>query len=715
MNKKFINDVLQNASNIAIKNNDEYVTIEHVLTVLVDMKPIELLCREFGIDVSNVKSDLQKYFQEKVPKSKEPPCETAALMKYCTYVVYCSQQLGKDIDEKLLIASIFMFKDTYAYYYLIKNGFTEDKFNNYIAGVAGQKMETPQKDSYIINMTEMAKQGKYDRFIGRDDELDKIETMLVRKKKNSVLIVGQPGCGKTAIAEGLAIAISKDKVPDYLKGKQMYSMDVSSIIAGTKFRGELEERVRDAINSVIKRKGILFVDEIHTFVGGGSNNAPYDVSSIFKTFLTDGEFKCIGTTTDDDYKTTIAKDKAFARRFQRIDISEPSFDDTKNILKGILPSYEKHYEVNYDEKCLDTIITLTQKYIVDRHLPDKAIDMLDQVGADNFKNAKKKIIRVADVERVISGLLKLPLESVTDNDLDKIKKLDERLKEKIFGQDRAVAEVVQAIKLSKAGLTRKDKPICNFLAAGPTGSGKTELAKQLAHNLGVGFIRIDMSEYSEKHSIAKFIGSPAGYVGFEQGGQFVDIVLKNPHSVILLDEIEKADPAVHNVLLQIMDYGFLTDGLGRKADFRHCILLMTTNAGSQEMTSSRTVIGFGNEETKIPVTEIEKRFAPEFRNRLDAVVHFNSMTKDLLVKVVDKFVDEFNELIVSKNAKVELTESAKDYFASKAVDEKMGARPIARYINSLKNSLVDSLLFEVNKKMKTFVFDLIDGEVKLKT
>ena len=704
MEDMFVKEILQKASQIATENKNEYVTVEHILYTLVDYPDIAKVLKEVEVDKDKIKVDLSHFMKSKIPVVKEriKPIESVGVVKLFTYVMYLSQSLMKEVDTVLIFTALCSFKDTFAYYYLSKHGFSDEKVSKFTPALPAHRQ------SYVVDMIEFAKQGKYDKFIGREKELSQLMQTLAKVRKKNVLLVSEAGCGKTALIEGFAQMLAKGDVPDYLKNVGLYSLNVAAVVANTKMRGELEERINGIITEVVSRKAILFIDELQAVVGANTPSNPFDISSVLKPYLTGGNFRCIATTTYEDYKS-ISKDRAFVRRFQKLELAEPTYDEALQILKGIVPAYEKHYSMKYDEECLLSAINLTQKYITDRFLPDKAIDLLDEVGADNFKNKRKKTVRVEDVERVLSNMIRVPLEKVTTDDLDAIKNLSHNLKEKIFGQDNVIDEVVKLIKLSKAGLTGKNKPIMSLVAAGTSGSGKTELARQLAFNLGINLLRFDMSEYSEKHSVAKLIGSPPGYVAYDEGGMLVSAVVKNPHSVILLDEIEKADPSVYNILLQIMDYGFLTENSGRKADFRHCILIMTTNAGSQELASGKAVIGFGNTEVKVPISEIEKRFSPEFRNRLDGIMFFNPITKELMLKVVDKFLAEFNELVKAKNVTVVLTDKAKEYIADKSLEEKLGARPALRYFSTLKGKLVDEILF-LNGKKKTITVDERDGE-----
>lgn len=697
-----IKEILSKASEVATQNKNEYVTMEHILYILLDYPDISKVMNEMSVDSAKMKKDIIQFLRSKIPISKQKvrPIESVGVVRLFTYAMYVAQSTTKEINTVTLLAAICSFKDTHAYYFLASNGFDDEMIAKQAPAVP---TEVP-KQGYLVNMISLAKQGKYDVFIGREKELGQLMQTLAKVKRKNALIISEPGAGKTALVEGFAQAVAKGDVPDYLKNVEVYAMNIPAIIANTKMRGELEERVNGVVNEIVSRKAILFIDELQSVMGSSSQSNPMDISGILKPYLTNGHFKCIATTTYEDYKS-IVKDRAFARRFQKIELTEPSYDDTIKILQGVLPTYEKHYGVKYDEKCLASAITLTQKYITDRFLPDKAIDLLDEVGADNFKNKKSKIIKLEDLERVLSTMMRMPLEKVTSNDLEVIKTLSVNLKSKIFGQDTAVDEVVNAIKLSKAGLTGKSRPLFSGIFAGGSGVGKTELVRQLAHNLGIALIRFDMSEYSEKHSVAKLIGSPPGYIGFDQGGMLIDAVIKNPHAVILLDEIEKADPSVYNILLQIMDYGFLTENAGRKADFRHCILVMTTNAGSQELASGRVGIGFGNTEVKMPVSEIDTKFSPEFRNRLDKIIYFNPIGKDLMLKIVDKFLGEFNDIIKVKKIEITLTDKAKDYIAEKSIAERLGARPVQKHFTALKSVLVDEILFNESKILEVDVQD----------
>ncbi|UDQ96781.1 AAA family ATPase [Lentisphaerota bacterium WC36G] len=560
-------------------------------------------------------------------------------------------------------------------------------------------------EKYGVDLIDYAKNGHVDNLIGRQTEVNRMMQILCRRKKNNPILVGEPGVGKTAIAEGLALAIADGEVPEKLQESRIWSIDMSSVVAGTKYRGEFEKRLKKIIDALKDEpNSIIFVDEIHTLMGAGaSGDGSLDASNILKPVLNKGQLRCIGTTTYDDYKKHILKDKAFSRRLQKIDITEPSIDETIQIVNGVKNYYEDHYNVTYSKNAIETAVKLSALYINERFLPDKAIDVIDEVGARNDLRGvkrRKKMLNVTDVEEVVASMANIPTAKVSSSDSDVLLNLEKDLNNVVFGQKGAVNDVVKAIKISRSGIGAKDKPIGSFLFCGPTGVGKTELAKQLAAKLGVNFIRFDMSEYAEKHTISKLIGSPPGYVGFEQAGLLTEALIKNPHSIVLIDEIEKAHSDIYNVLLQVMDYGFLTDNSGRKADFRNAICIMTSNVGARALDINR--IGFGDklqgvdvEDKKLTTNkEVEKFFTPEFRNRLDSIIYFNSLSIELMQQIVRKFVGQLADDLKTKKVQLAITDSAIDYFIKEGFDPKMGARPLQRIIrNKLQEQLANEILF----------------------
>ncbi len=571
-------------------------------------------------------------------------------------------------------------------------------------------------EAYTTNLIERAAKAKIDPLIGRENEVKRTIQILCRRRKNNPVYVGDPGVGKTAIAEGLALKIQRGEVPSALKDCKVFSLDMGALLAGTRFRGQFEQRLKSVIKALQDIPGvILFIDEIHTIVGAGAvSGGSMDASNILKPALASGELRCIGATTYPEFKQAFDKDKALARRFQKIDISEPSIEDTIKILNGLKSYYEEHHGVTYTEDAITQAAELAGKHVNDSFLPDKAIDVMDEVGASvklmEEKDRPSKVITVHDVELVVASMAKIPPKSVSGSDKDKLKSLEQELKSVLFGQNHAIEQVVKAIKLSRAGLSQPTKPIGSFLFSGPTGVGKTELAKQLAKVMGVNFLRFDMSEYMEKHTVSRLIGAPPGYVGFDQGGLLTDAINKTPHTVLVLDEIEKAHPDIYNILLQVMDHASLTDNNGKKADFRNVVLIMTTNAGAREMTADD--IGFKGRvsedqeksdsfsQSKISIAQgkgksaVERTFSPEFRNRLDAWVVFNQLTYSDITRVVDKFVNEVRAQLFEKNVEIELDEPARKWFADKGFDKLFGARPMSRLIQQkIREPLAEEILF----------------------
>ncbi|MFW6323917.1 MAG: AAA family ATPase, partial [Desulfovibrionales bacterium] len=564
--------------------------------------------------------------------------------------------------------------------------------------------EPKTKDGYLakytVNLVEKAREGKIDPIIGREHEIERTLQVLSRRRKNNPIYVGDPGAGKTALAEGLALKIARKEVPESFQNTDIFALDMGALLAGTKYRGDFESRLKGVINELTEiEDSILFIDEIHTIVGAGATSSgTMDASNILKPVLAAGEIRCIGSTTYEEYKNHFEKDRALSRRFQKIDVTEPTVEECVKILMGLKSYYEDYHEVKFAPSALRTAVELSARHICDRFLPDKAIDVLDEAGAQIQlapQSKRRKQIVPSDIEKIISSIARIPARQITADDREKLKNLDSDLKSVVFGQDRAVEAMTKAIKRSRAGLREKGKPAGSFLLIGPTGVGKTELAKQLASTMGVQFLRFDMSEYMEKHAVARLIGAPPGYVGFDQGGLLTDSIRKSPHSVLLLDEIEKAHPDMFNILLQIMDYATLTDNTGRKADFRHVILLMTSNAGAREMSASS--IGFGQkpeEKTDKAMGAVEKLFSPEFRNRLDAIIQFHALTQEIMEMVVDKFIGELNRQMEERKVKVTLTPEARTYLAKKGYDPSFGARPLSRVIQrEIKDSLSDELLF----------------------
>ena len=633
----------------------------------------------------------------------------------------------KEVDAGDILAAMFEEKDSHAAHFLRTEGITRLDVLNYIShGVsklgyepeaseeddadeetkedeAPREAHRPSKDpleTFTINLAKRAAEGKIDPLIGRAGELRRTIQILCRRRKNNPIYVGEPGVGKTAIIEGLALRIHDGQVPDVLKGAEILTLDLAALLAGTKFRGDFEQRLKAVIGELVKRKerAILFIDEIHTIVGAGStSDGSLDASNILKPVLANGEIRCIGSTTYEEYKKHFERDRALSRRFQKVEIGEPSVDETIQILRGLKAHYEKHHNIRYTDAALEAAAELSAKHINDRFLPDKAIDVIDEAGAyvRLLPASTKKTIRPADIERVVSLVAKIPARSVSSSDKVQLGMLESELKRVVFGQDDAIHAVATAIKRTRAGLGHAEKPVGCFLFTGPTGVGKTEVAKQLAANLGVHFARYDMSEYMEKHAVARLIGAPPGYVGFDQGGLLTDEIRRHPYAVLLLDEIEKAHPDLFNILLQVMDNATLTDNNGKKADFRNVVLIMTSNAGARELTAN--VIGFGltpDDARSKGLKAIEKTFSPEFRNRLDAVVPFDSLPIAVIEQVVEKFIGELQQRLEARKVRLTLTSEARAWLAEHGYDKNFGARPLSRLIQTvIKDKLSDELLF----------------------
>ena len=843
---------LQNTFNSALQDaiarRHEFITLEHVLYALLHERTGESVLTKCGGNIKQLEKELETFLKtelEPLPKGRELiPEPTAAFERTLeTAFMQATSSGQKNIDGGNLLAAMFGEKKSHAVYLLKKSNISRLDILNYIShGIAKNSADEsiepasrskgrgPERDdedddedgghgggsddglrnplkSFAVDLTERARENKIDPLIGRETEVQRTIHVLARRRKNNPIYVGDPGVGKTAIAEGLALKIVKGEVPTILKDAEVFMLDLSSLIAGTRYRGQFEERLKGVISELKKKKNaILVIDEIHTIVGAGAvSGGLMDASNILKPALAAGELRCIGATTYPEYKSTFEKDKALGRRFQKIEVNEPSIEDTIKILMGLKPNYEKHHGVTYSDDSIKAAAELAAKHINDRFLPDKAIDVIDEVGAavklraDAAEIAKSQIIdaiqdpglvdvagsvasgatvplltmpevietteKIAgsvlpitadatskvvtawDVEMVIASIAKIPAKTISGSDKDKLKNLEFELKSRIYGQDHAVKHLVKAMKLSRAGLSHPTKPIGSFLFSGPTGVGKTELAKQLANVLGVNFLRFDMSEYMERHTVSRLIGAPPGYVGFDQGGLLTDAVNKTPHAVLVLDEIEKAHPDLFNILLQVMDHASLTDNNGKKADFRNVILIMTTNAGAREMASedigfkkavpnsswlpstsqepdganltstdgsdvrAESNFGLGNSKGK---NALERAFSPEFRNRLDASIVFNQLSHNEIIRVVDKFVGEVKEQLAEKDVTIELKQSAREWLAVKGFDKNYGARPMSRLIQQMiKEPLADELLFGKLENGGTVVVEEKNGDIVL--
>ena len=738
------------AAKEAIKRRHEFLTLEHLLFALLHDEKGSDVIRHCGGDLDLLRQDLEDFFKERMdplPLGLDRyPEGTAAFERVIERAIYQAQASSQDkVDAGNILASLFEEPHSHARYLLEKQNITRLDILNYVShGIskidssssptpAGDEEEDDEKEvqlvrdplrAFTVNLVQRAAEGKIDNLIGRQNELERTVQVLCRRRKNNPLYVGDPGVGKTAIAEGLALKIHREEVPDVLKGKEVYALDMGALLAGTKYRGEFEQRLKAVISSLKKKPGvILFIDEIHTIVGAGAvSGGSMDASNILKPALASGEMRCIGSTTYNEYKASFERDRALARRFQIIEISQPSVSDTIQILQGLKGYYEEHHGVKYNDEAIRAAAELSAKHINDRFLPDKAIDVIDEVGAAvKLRPAEERpeIITEHEVELVVAKMAKIPPKTVSVSDKERLQNLESDLNGVIYGQGHAIAQLINAIKLSRSGLGHPDKPIGSFLFSGPTGVGKTELAKQLARALGVEFIRFDMSEYMEKHTVSRLIGAPPGYVGFDQGGLLTDAIRKTPYAVLVLDEIEKAHPDLFNILLQVMDHATLTDNNGKKADFRNVILIMTTNAGARELSGSR--VGFKHIESGgIGGTgskgkgAIERAFSPEFRNRLDAWIAFESLSFATIERVVDKFIGELRAQLVEKKVEVELTEPARAWLANKGFDKLFGARPMARLIQSkIKEPLANEILFGSLQNGGKVIVDEKDGELKL--
>jgi len=705
----------------AKKRRHEYVSIEHVLFAILHDESGKEILRNCGGDITGMRRRLERFFKEKmavVPEENDYVLQqTLGFQRVIQRAVAHVRNAEKqEVEIGDILASIFLETDSYAAYFLGEEGITRldvlnyvshsaprDPFADVIGGfVKTQKTEKKKSDPltlFTVDLMEMAAQGKLDPLIGRKRELERTMQVLCRRRKNNPIFVGDPGVGKTAMAEGLVQKIHQGEVPDLLKDVRVYSLDMGALLAGTKFRGDFEQRLKGVIAELKSRKNaVLFIDEIHTIVGAGATSSgSMDASNILKPVFATGELRCIGSTTYEEYKNHFEKDRAMSRRFEKIEISEPPLSETVQILRGLKSRYEAHHGIVYTDAALKAAVELSAKYINDRYLPDKAIDVIDETGAAIrlAGGSGRRKIHPSDIEKIVSKIAKIPAVNVSGNDRLQLETLEGRIKSKVFGQDKAIRSIVTAIKRSRAGLRTPEKPIGSFLFTGPTGVGKTEVARQIALNLGVHFMRFDMSEYMEKHAVARLIGAPPGYIGFDQGGLLTDGIRKHPHGILLLDEIEKAHMDLFNILLQILDHATLTDNNGRKADFRNIIVIMTSNAGAREM--STMTIGFGDPKNDLKgkgKKAIENLFSPEFRNRLDGIVHFNALSLDIVERIVDKFLDELNDPLRSRKVTVAISPEVRRHLAEKGYDPTYGARPLARVLQTeIKDVLAEEILF----------------------
>ncbi len=714
---------LMAAQSEAIDRRHEYLCVEHILYALLHNDAGLNIIRSCGGDTNLIKQDLEDFFsqQEEVNENKLPR-QTKAVQRVLHLAIMHVNSSGKaSADVGDVLVAIHRESRSYASYFLQKQDITRLDLLNYIShGIAKVTAEEEKSDGhdyeggedeegqqprqeqnplelYTQNLTRQAEEKRIDPLIGRENEINRTLQILCRRRKNNPIYVGDPGVGKTAVAEGLALKIYNGDVPVMLEGTEVFALDIGSLLAGTKFRGDFEQRIKAVLKALEKRPGsILFIDEIHTIIGAGATSGgSMDVSNLLKPALAKGEIRCIGSTTFDEYKKIFEKDRALSRRFQKIDILEPTLAETIKILKGLKSRYENHHQLRYTSGSLKIAAELSEKYINERYLPDKAIDVIDEAGSmvRLRSGTKRKTVGVPDIEKVVASMARVPIERMNSTDKDKLRDLEKELKMQVFGQDEAIGILVQSIKRSRAGLHHPEHPIGSFLFTGPTGVGKTELAKQLAFIMGISFERFDMSEYMEKHTVSRLIGAPPGYVGFDQGGLLTDAVRKNPHCVILLDEIEKAHPDIFNILLQVMDHATLTDNNGREADFRNVVLVMTSNVGAKEMSSG--TIGFGENSPKAPSKKaIEKVFSPEFRNRLDNTISFAGLQEEVVLMVVEKMLVELEVKLQHQKVIINVTEAAKIWLAKKGYDPVFGARPMGRTIQrEIETVLADEVLF----------------------
>ena len=745
---------LHRALSLAAERRQEYATLEHLLLSLTDDKDAIAVMRACGVDIDELKDDLSDYIDGElsnlVTEQNQEAKPTAGFQRVIQRAVIHVQSSGREeVTGANVLVAIFAERESHAAFFLQEQDMTRYDAVNYIshgiakrpgqsesrpvrgteegeaeheenapAGNAGAKKKQEQSalDAYCVDLNKKAESGKIDPLIGRELEVNRTIQILCRRQKNNPLLVGDPGVGKTAIAEGLARKIVKDEVPDVLKGCTVYLLDMGTLLAGTRYRGDFEERLKAVMKEIEAKPGsIMFIDEIHTIIGAGATSGgAMDASNLLKPALASGTLRCIGSTTYKEYRQHFEKDRALVRRFQKIDVNEPSLPDAIAILKGLKPYYEEFHKVQYTDEAIETAVLLSARYMSDRKLPDEAIDVIDESGAALMllpANKRKKLIDVADVEATIATMARIPAKTVSRDDATVLKNLESELKRLVFGQDKAIEQVASAIKLARAGLREPEKPIGSYLFSGPTGVGKTEVAKRLSEVLGVKFLRFDMSEYMERHSVSRLIGAPPGYVGFDQGGLLTDGIDQNPYCVLLLDEIEKAHPDLFNILLQVMDHGKLTDHNGKAVDFRNVVLIMTTNAGASEL--AKPAIGFGS---NIRLSEdneaITRMFTPEFRNRLDAVVNFAHLPPEVVRKVVEKFILQLEAQLAERQINIELSAEASEWLAKEGYDQQMGARPLARVIQEhIKKPLAEEVLFGKLTKGGTVRILMQDGKM----
>ena len=716
--------------------NIQYITVEHLLLMILSDYEVKEFFKSEGIQLESIKQDLNEHLKDSIVKKidqQKPVQPTLGFQRVLQRAVFHIQSSGKGVVKPInILVAIFSEKESHSVFVLNKYKISRLDVVTYLShgpkSVEGSAQESDDydddnsklktnKNEFLINLNNQAKNKKIDKVIGRKKEIERLIQILSRRNKNNPLLVGESGVGKTAIAEGLAYLIAIGDTPDIIKDSVVYSLDIAGLIAGTKYRGDFEKRLKGVLNFLSKEdKPILFIDEIHTIIGAGSaSGSSLDVSNLLKPALGKGQIRCIGSTTFQEYRGIFNQNQALSRRFQKIDVVEPSFDECEEILKGIVDVYEEYHDVSYSEESIKSAVELSSKYINDRFLPDKAIDVIDETGAfKNINRSNKKSIKITkdDIEMTISKITKIPEQSISSSDKKNLKNIEENLKRVIFGQDKAVETLSNAIKLSRVGLRDENKTIGSFLFTGPTGVGKTEISKQLSNILGIELIRFDMSEYMERHTVSRLIGAPPGYVGFDQGGLLTEAIVKSPHCVLLLDEIEKAHPDIFNILLQVMDAGVLTDNNGRKSDFRNVILIMTTNIGA-DLLSKRN-IGFNETSNESDaMNSLNKLFSPEFRNRLDETIQFSYLDKKVILSIVDKFLTKLQAQLDKRNVEIVVSKKVVEWIANNGYDKEMGARPMERFISqNIKKPLVDKLLFGNLKGGGVIKLDIDRGKLK---
>ena len=729
----------------ARQQRHEFITVEHLLLALIDNPSASEVLKACAANLDELRKNLDQFVRDNTPTvggtdevDTQPTLGFQRVIQRAIMHVQSSGSGKKEVTGANVLVAIFGEKDSHAVYYLHQQGVTRLDVVNFIAhGIrkadppeaakqsSEQNQIEPEKEEsegkaspleqYTQNLNQMAREGKIDPLIGRDTEVERVIQVLCRRRKNNPLLVGEAGVGKTAIAEGLAWRITQNDVPEVLADAEVFALDMGALLAGTKYRGDFEQRLKAVIKQLKEQPGaVLFIDEIHTLIGAGAaSGGTLDASNLLKPALSSGQLKCIGATTFTEYRGIFEKDAALSRRFQKVEVAEPSVEQTIEILKGLKSRFEEHHSVKYALGALQAAAELSAKFINDRHLPDKAIDVIDEAGAAQRilpKSKQKKTITRAEVEEIVAKIARVPSTSVSSDDRGKLKTLDRDLKSVVFGQDNAIDALASAIKMARSGLGKPDKPIGSFLFSGPTGVGKTEVARQLAYILGIELIRFDMSEYMERHAVSRLIGAPPGYVGFDQGGLLTEAVSKKPHAVLLLDEIEKAHPDVFNILLQVMDHGTLTDNNGRKADFRNVLIIMTTNAGAE--TLQKATIGFTNpRELGDEMADIKRLFTPEFRNRLDAIVGFKPLDEEVILRVVDKFLLQLEGQLAEKKVEVTFTDTLRRHLGKRGFDPLMGARPMQRLIqDTIRKALADELLFGSLVDGGRLTVDVVDND-----